>query len=254
MAMATLRPQVVLFGDSITEWSFRVDLAGWGASLVNYFARKADVVLRGFGGYNTRLAAQFLLEKIFPFPGAQPPPLLVTVFFGANDAADPTATHGSVHVPLEEYRGNLHKIVSHIRKQSDETRIILITPPPVSERMREEYQRKRHGKAPGVPTRRNELTKLYADECKKVAEQTDVPVIDLWSALQDQPDWDLKYLSDGLHLSAQGNAKVFDELMKVLAVDPALKADYLPWDFPPKNDFGANPTAALEKWCVRSHL
>jgi hypothetical protein len=54
---------MVLFGDSITEQSFRP--GGWGAALADTYSRKADVVVRGYGGYNTRWAL-FLLHQIFP--------------------------------------------------------------------------------------------------------------------------------------------------------------------------------------------
>ena len=47
---------------------------------------QADVIARGFSGYNTRWAAH-TLEKIFA--KGQPPPDVVTIFFGANDAALP---------------------------------------------------------------------------------------------------------------------------------------------------------------------
>ncbi|KAM0035100.1 putative SGNH hydrolase superfamily [Helianthus debilis subsp. tardiflorus] len=58
-----MRPQFVLFGDSITELSFRC--GGWGASLTDTYSRKADIVVRGYGGYTTRWAL-FLLHHIFP--------------------------------------------------------------------------------------------------------------------------------------------------------------------------------------------
>ncbi len=48
---------------------------------------QADVVLRGYSGYNTRWA-RFLLPKVFPLSASEPTKL-VTVFFGANDAALP---------------------------------------------------------------------------------------------------------------------------------------------------------------------
>lgn len=47
---------------------------------------QADVVLRGYSGYNSRWA-RLLLPKVFP--ESTPAPKLVTVFFGANDAALP---------------------------------------------------------------------------------------------------------------------------------------------------------------------
>jgi lysophospholipase L1-like esterase len=49
--------------------------------------RKADVLNRGFSGYNTEWLAA-MLPSVFP-PMPSPPgfaPVLVTIWFGANDA------------------------------------------------------------------------------------------------------------------------------------------------------------------------
>lgn len=51
----------------------------------------------------------------FDFQPSSNPPLLVTVWFGANDAADPNAFHGFLHVPPEEYNANLQEIIAHVK-------------------------------------------------------------------------------------------------------------------------------------------
>jgi lysophospholipase L1-like esterase len=106
-----LRPTVVLFGDSITAQSFRS--GGWGSALADAYSRKADVVVRGYGGYNTRWAL-FLLHHIFPL-GSSSPPVATTIFFGANDAALKGRTSDRQHVPVEEYTDNVRKIVQHLK-------------------------------------------------------------------------------------------------------------------------------------------
>ena len=88
-----VRPKIVLFGDSITEQSIQQN--GWGVPLANAYSRRvtfllsqtlsrqirflklliyvtvndlhiqADVLVRGYGGYNTRWA-MFLLNHLFP--------------------------------------------------------------------------------------------------------------------------------------------------------------------------------------------
>jgi hypothetical protein len=80
-----MRPQFVLFGDSITQrgWEDR----GWAAGLADAYGRKADVINRGYSGYNSRWALH-LLDRVFPAAPA-PPPELATVMLGANDAALP---------------------------------------------------------------------------------------------------------------------------------------------------------------------
>jgi len=43
-----MRPRLVLFGDSITEQSFRS--GGWGAALTDHFARQVFLFLAGGAG------------------------------------------------------------------------------------------------------------------------------------------------------------------------------------------------------------
>uniref|UniRef100_A0A803PA71 SGNH hydrolase-type esterase domain-containing protein n=1 Tax=Cannabis sativa TaxID=3483 RepID=A0A803PA71_CANSA len=132
-----MRPQILLFGDSITEQSFR--LGGWGAALADTYSRKADVLVRGYGGYNTRWAL-FLLHHLFPLNVAKPP-AAVTIFFGANDAAILGRTSERQHVPIDEYKENLRKIVLHLKECSPTVLIVLITPPPVDEEGRDDFAR-----------------------------------------------------------------------------------------------------------------
>jgi lysophospholipase L1-like esterase len=182
--MAKLRPHFVLFGDSITQQSFANE--GWGAALADLYSRKADVFLRGYSGYNTRWAL-LLLDKVFPKSSSAPE--VVTVFFGANDAALPDRGSQQQHVPISEYKENLHQIVSHIKGNSETTVVVLITPPPVDEVGRRVYARSGE-----LPERTNEVTKLYAQACKDVAKEAGVPVIDLWSLFQQTQNWQQAYL------------------------------------------------------------
>ncbi|CAM6125924.1 unnamed protein product [Calypogeia fissa] len=251
--MGTILPEIVLFGDSITQYSFQAEKRGWGTALANRYARTADVVLRGFSGYNTRWVLP-MLDKTFPAKSSNPP-LLVTVFFGANDAAVSHAEFKSdtieQHVPLPEYKENLHKIVAHLKNLSDHTHVVLITPPPIYEKALIVWAREAFGDTSGVPKRRNELAKMYAEECVKVGEEMGVPVLNLWSTFQETPNWQEKLLCDGLHLSAEGNVKVFEELVKILdgpGLVPTLNASDMPWDIPSFHDLGVNPVAYLKEW------
>lgn len=45
--MASIRPQILLFGDSQTEYSVLVDRAGWGASLTSFYSRKVMIPCLG---------------------------------------------------------------------------------------------------------------------------------------------------------------------------------------------------------------
>ena len=74
--------RIVLFGDSITQQAFGSH--GFGTSLAERYQRRADVLNRGYSGYNTSWALE-LLPRLRDTPGVET--RLVTVFFGANDAS-----------------------------------------------------------------------------------------------------------------------------------------------------------------------
>eukprot|EP00245_Coleochaete_scutata_P014879 TRINITY_DN6439_c0_g1_i1.p1 TRINITY_DN6439_c0_g1~~TRINITY_DN6439_c0_g1_i1.p1 ORF type:complete len:257 (+),score=36.94 TRINITY_DN6439_c0_g1_i1:165-935(+) len=237
---APLRPKFVLFGDSITQQSFRP--GGWGAALSDRYARKADVILRGYSGYNTRWAL-YLLDRVFPCD-SHDAPALVTIFFGANDASLPDSGSSRQHVPISEYESNLRAIINHIHKASTSTRVILIAPPPVDEESRLLHQKITYGdKATGIVERTNEAAGQYAEACKSVGREMGVPVLDMWQLVQEIPDWATRCLSDGLHLTAQGNEVVFEGLLHIIQSDmglPSLVSDDLPWDFPEHSDIDSD--------------
>lgn len=218
----------MLFGDSITQQSF--GSAGWGAALADAYCRKADVLLRGYGGYNTRWAL-FLLHHIFPLDNTNPP-VATTIFFGANDAALFGRNSERQHVPVEEYRNNLKRMVQHLKKLSPTMLVVLITPPPIDEDGRMEYAKSLYGeKAMKLPERTNEMTGVYARQCIETAKDLGVLSIDLWSKMLETEGWQKKFLSDGLHLTKEGNAVVYKEVVKVFSV-AGLSSEEMPYDYP----------------------
>lgn len=227
------RSKILLFGDSITQQSFAASDGGWGACLADRYQRRADVLNRGFGGYNTGWFLRFAATAegaadLFDHDGV----VLVTVFFGANDASDPVlnARH---HVPLDAFRSNIKEIVSLARERfGPDVRIIVITPPPVCHEKRLRFQRERYGdQATGQLERTLELSGKYADGAREAAHELGVPCLDLWTRMQrdaagEGERW-REFLSDGLHLSAAGNRFVGDALLDTidrLLPDLAVKA------------------------------
>lgn len=86
--------------------------------LSNAYARRADVLNRGYSGYNTRHALGVLPSVFGPDCGPDDESdgvLMVTVFFGANDASLPGDREHCQHVPIDEYEENMRKIVKSIR-------------------------------------------------------------------------------------------------------------------------------------------
>ncbi|PON35186.1 Lipase [Parasponia andersonii] len=242
-----MRPQIALFGDSITEQSFRP--GGWGAALANNYSRKADVLVRGYGGYNTRWAF-FLLHHLFPLNSANPP-AAVTIFFGANDAAILGRQSERQHVPIDEYKENLRRMVLHLKGCSPTVLVVLITPPPVDEEGRNAYARSLYGeKARELPERTNEVTGLYAKQCIELAKEMGLRSIDLWSKMQETQGWQKKFLRDGLHLTPDGNAVVHQEVTKVFS-ESWLSPAEMAFDFPHHSQIdGKNPEKAFDQRCL----
>lgn len=236
-----MRPKIYLFGDSITEESF-CD-GGWGASLAHHFSRSVDVVLRGYSGYNTRWALR-IINRVFPVE-IEAAPLAVTVFFGANDACLPDRYAAFQHVPLDEYKNNLNAVVSFLKKRWPTTHILLITPPPIDEAARLLYPFTENKL--GLPERTNEAAGAYAKACVAVAREIGIPVVDLWTKMQQFPDWQKAHLSDGLHLTQGGNMIVFKEVIESLRRE-GVSLETLSIELPLIGDIDPNdPLSAFEK-------
>ncbi|XP_019413300.1 PREDICTED: GDSL esterase/lipase At2g38180-like isoform X2 [Lupinus angustifolius] len=124
----SLRPTFVLFGSSIVEYSY---FEGWGATLAHLYARQVDLIMRGYAGWNSRNALQ-ILDRVFPKNATQQPSLVI-VYFGGNDATNPRPGGNGPHVPLEEYKENMKKIVIHLQSLSEKTRVIFLSTPPINE-------------------------------------------------------------------------------------------------------------------------
>lgn len=243
-----LRPPIVLFGDSITQFAYGESplggtpvRIGWASLLSQAYQRRADVLNRGFSGYNTRHALA-LVPKLFASKsgagggdnsngsgnGHGNLPLFCTVFFGANDANLPSKTAGSgrQHVPKEEYGSNIKKIIASIRESTGTTNktsdsdsdavfpIIIITPPPVDD--------ERWNQTLGMfdhYDRTNSVSREYGEVAKAVASSLDnnFAILDTWELLGGHDIEKYKsHLCDGLHLSDSGNQLLYEGLMKLI--------------------------------------
>jgi lysophospholipase L1-like esterase len=220
-----LRPALLLFGDSLTQYGFgTADCEiGWCSLLAAAYTRRCDVLNRGFSGYNTRHALE-ILSRILDDNTGRPADanhqlLFCTVFFGTNDAAIPGEPQ---HVNIEEYERNMDAIVTQIRKSThSELPIILMTPPPVEE---EAWAKWREIE---TSDRFNHVAREYGKRIQAVAQKhTKCSVVDTWTLLEGDRAFNddgvfprSQYLSDGLHLNEHGNRKIFQGLMEVLSTD-----------------------------------
>lgn len=230
--MRPARPQFVLFGSSIVEFSY--GYSGWGSILSEIYSRKADICLRGYAGWNSRRGLE-VLEQVFPKDEAVQPSLVI-VYFGGNDSVAPHPSGLGPHVPLPEYIENMKKIATYLMKLSDKTRVIFLSAPPINE--------EQIGQRPSVnseifadPGRSNELCHQYSDACValcKELNESNLKVIDLWNVLQQRHDWSTAYFRDGIHFNSAASKIVVAQILKVLQEadwEPSLHWKSMPTEF-----------------------
>lgn len=218
-AVSPRRPVVVLLGDSLTEFASRP--GGFHLLLTHEYTRKADVINRGYAGYNTRWAKYVLPEITEQFaPGRV---ALATVFFGANDANDPTKDKGFLSVPIEEYSANLKAIAAALRAQGIK-RLVFIGPPPVDE-----------SKPKWVNgTRTNKAVGRYTAAAAAVAKEEGAPFVNLFNGFQANKDWRSDLMDvDGGHLGPKGHVYLSQALLSaVRSAYPCAAPEALPLHFP----------------------
>mmetsp|Transcript_8116 Transcript_8116/g.17490 ORF Transcript_8116/g.17490 Transcript_8116/m.17490 type:complete len:267 (-) Transcript_8116:238-1038(-) len=209
------RAKLLLLGDSLTQLCFE----GWGSDLANMFQRRADVLNRGMSGYNTRWYLRYAEDNgIWEEPGNI---VLVTIFFGANDAALPERDPAK-HVPLPEYQTNLEIIIEKAKEAYAGAKILLIAPPPVHRGQRLKFQKDRYGeKATGIPERTSEHTGKYAAVCREVANTKKIPCLDLFDIMRNNEgnsdeEGIARFFWDGLHFSKTGQKFVYDALANAI--------------------------------------
>nr|GLL40321.1 GDSL esterase/lipase CPRD49 isoform X2 [Ipomoea trifida] len=226
------RPQFVLFGSSIVQLSF--SNGGWGAILADVYARKADIVLRGYYGWNSRRAVQ-ILDKVFPKDAAVQPELVIA-YFGGNDSMGPHSSGLGPHVPLPEYIENMRKVALHLKSLSDTIRIIFLSSPPVNEAKVEETSSSYFSEL----VRTNDLCKKYSDACIDLCKELGVMVVDLFTSIQKREDWENTCFIDGVHLAEEGSKVVVEEILKVLKEadwTPSLHWKSMPTEFPEDSEY-----------------
>jgi len=244
------RPQWVVFGDSITQKGFSP--GGWVSRLCDAYQRRIDVVNRGYSGYNTRLAKLVFPHTVAPVQHIE----LLTIFFGANDAALPDRTSWKQHVPVAEYKETLEEMIVRARDEVNVEHIVLMTPPPVSEPHRIQHALDTFGITLESSERENMYTKMYVEACKCVGEKLGVPVLDLWSIFTEHgDDWATALLNDGLHLTAQGNELVYNSLQSLIDKEfPGLTPENKPFDVPDYKSLAESddPVDGLQSSLIRS--
>ena len=78
------------------------------------------------------------------------------------------------------------KLATHELVAAHKARVILVTPPPVDERLCLATDQR---KGINVMRRTAENTARYAEAVREVGKQLDLPVLDMWSAFMQQAGW-----------------------------------------------------------------
>jgi len=133
------------------------------------------------------------------------------------------------HVPLDKFKANLTRIITHPNIVAHRPKIFLVTPPPLDEiRLTVLDLANGHTKA----TRHTKISATYSEAVRQVANEQAVTLVDLWKALMDSaiaktPGFNPKgpalgdpesgqrgyleqLLPDGLHMSAEAYRIFYD--------------------------------------------
>lgn len=169
--------RLVCFGDSITarKEGFRESML---TTKLTSQLRDMEIINSGIPGDNSSDALIRITEDVLNYQ-----PDIVTVLFGANDAA----FHKTV--PIDTYKRNLTEIANLIGPQ----KTILISPAPVDESKQF--------------VRSNKVLFTYAEVVHEIAIQTGSHFLDLYNIFLSRVDYKdiLKgELNDGLHFGEKG--------------------------------------------------
>ncbi|KAE9357564.1 hypothetical protein PF008_g3132 [Phytophthora fragariae] len=232
-----LRPVILLVGDSLTEKGTIPKTNGWVSLLQSEYRRSVNVVPRGLSGYNTRWYLKYGVPVIQgEIASGAYTPALITIWLGANDAALPNGTAVAQHVPVDDYKENLVKLVHAFNVMAPDAKILFITPPLVDDEVQQKHAESYKGVMKGIVAHSNEMAGIYARACVDTANLLALPVLDLHSYFNNMAEYTRKdVLVDGLHLNLKGNNYMYEQLRQ--------KIDS---EFP-------NFTHKLERWQIPSY-
>ena len=282
------RPKLILIGDSITEQGSS-HAHGWVTSLSIRYNRRLDVINRGMNGYNSKwglAALPLILEEILgpavsiidgddeciakdteddeqkqkectrdaqqqtsaTLKEQVHPQYTFIIGYGANDSALFNGAHSRHHIPIQECTSNLKQMTKTVQTwNTKNVAVALLTPPPCDTTIQSKSRDNEH------------VTRLYAEACKQVATEMNVPVIDLWNGMQlpivkdskeddvdialfkNNEQWKVDYLSDGLHLTTMGNYRLYELVVEILDQSIGLSVTKLPRSYPDHSTIDDEP-------------
>ncbi len=202
---------IVAFGDSTTapRGPLRVYAQALREELPK-LGHSVQVINAGVGGNNTVMA-----RKRFQSDVLDRKPDVVIVQFGINDSAvdvwkKPPATEP--RIALKNYEANLRFFIKSIRDTG--AKPILMTPNPLrwTPKLKTMY-----GKPPYIADSKdgfNVLLKTYAAKVRDIAKSENVPLADIYAAMESGAE---EFLLDGMHPNKEGQQIVANKLKPLIA-------------------------------------
>lgn len=207
--MANTEMKIVCFGDSLTYGYGVLEHIAYPYRLTKDLPEKYpqyswEIRNSGINGHTTREALIRLRGSVL-----QHKPHMVFILFGSNDSA---LNEGQYRTPYE-YEQNLRKILTEIfalptgNPFHDGTPlVILMTPPSMVD-------------TDFYPFTTNDRLELYGEIVKKLAQEYDLPLIDLFAAYQsikNKADYEACFQYDGVHLSNAGYEILYNLILDTI--------------------------------------
>jgi lysophospholipase L1-like esterase len=181
---------VACVGDSITEGSgypvYLQAMLGDSYKVGNFGVSGSTVLLNSDTPYMKQSA--FQEAKAFQ-------PSIVVIMLGTNDA------HETTYEPIENFQADYKKLISAYQGLESNPQIWLVTPPPIFEN---EFDLSETNLEQGV-----------IPQIKQVANELDLPTIDVNTALISYPE----YFGDGVHPSSEGAMLIANEINQAITLD-----------------------------------
>ncbi|GBN71609.1 Isoamyl acetate-hydrolyzing esterase 1 [Araneus ventricosus] len=208
--MSVAWPKIVLFGDSLVQFSFDPTSSPWAALLATRFQRVADVITRGFSGYTSR-SARIILPRIF-YPENILDVEAFVIFFGTNDSSGKDDAP-QYHVPVEDYSENLEEMIKYLESIGlKKDKIILMTPGPYHG---EKFLKWCEEIGRTFPSKDEKIVPEYVEACLNVAKKHNLESINLYEEMKKDEDWP-RFLIDGLHFTSDGATLIYELLKPIL--------------------------------------
>lgn len=209
------RPRYIFLGDSITEQGgFN---GGFTDILKKTYITYIDVVNLAESGVNTNVTLEKTIPRIASELQASPTPTLIAVWLGNNDASLLGGQYAEKHIPVDDYKSNLVKMLVKLRELAPVAKLVLLTALVNDDEMRR-ARLSSQGAITNPLDRTNQQAGVYAAACRQVGAakaNMDVHVLDMYKYfMETYPNTAdrAKMLSDGMHLSLDGHRVAAEQL------------------------------------------